>query len=55
MSSTMLPHITVHYCRTECSLHIKIHGSELRGQGGSSKQHPDRLKTHTLILQEQEL
>ena len=26
---------------------IKTHGSESRGQGGSSKQHPDGLKTHT--------
>ena len=26
---------------------IKTQGSELRGQGGSSKWHPDRLKTQT--------
>ena len=27
---------------------IKTHGSELQGQGGSSKQRPDGLETHTL-------
>ena len=26
---------------------IKTHGSESRGQGGSSKRHPDGLETHT--------
>ena len=26
---------------------IKTHGSESRGQGGSSKQRPDGLETHT--------
>ena len=26
---------------------IKTHGSELQGQGGSTKQHPDGLETHT--------
>ena len=26
---------------------IKTHGSESRGQGGSSKQHPNGLETHT--------
>ena len=28
-------------------LFIKTHGSESRGQGGSSKQRPDGLETHT--------
>ena len=28
-------------------LHIKTHGSESRGQGGSSKRRPDGLETHT--------
>ena len=28
-------------------MHIKTHGSESRGQGGSSKRRPDGLETHT--------
>ena len=27
-------------------LYIKTHSSESRGQGGSSKRHPDGLETH---------
>ena len=30
-----------------CVTVIKTHGSESRGQGGSSKRHPDGLETHT--------
>ena len=30
-----------------CSVIIKTHGSESRGQGGSSKWRPDGLETHT--------
>ena len=31
----------------EYPLYIKTNGSESRGQGGSSKQRPDGLETHT--------
>ena len=30
-----------------CVATIKTHGSESRGQGGSSKRRPDGLETHT--------
>ena len=32
---------------TSSQVNIKTHGSESRGQGGSSKQRPDGLETHT--------
>ena len=34
-------------CCPELRVGIKTHGSESRGQGGSSKRHPDGLETHT--------
>ena len=35
------------YIHTYIHTYIKTHGCESRGQGGSSKCHLDRLKTHT--------
>ena len=50
-ATRLLKRIVLYACGAEqlytVQLHyIKTHGSESRGQGGSSKRHPDGLETH---------